>query len=268
MNSGLPAREDTDCAILSVSRLWVRLGGEVVLADVSFDLGARRLLGVVGPNGAGKSTLLRAILGLVTPDRGEIRVRPSSGSEAGRRQRARLGYVAQRQSVDPVLPVTALDVAMMGCTGGRRFWRRPGREDRQEALEALHGLGLDPPVVHRPVGALSGGQQQLVLVAAALVSGADLLLLDEPAAGLDPAAQNRFYRVLSSLRDEAGISAVIVSHDLRLVAAHADRLMCLNRRVYTYGKPEEVAGSERLAAAYGLPWCPKCGETTSGATGW
>jgi ABC-type Mn2+/Zn2+ transport system ATPase subunit len=213
------------------------------LEGVSFAVVRGEGVAVVGPNGAGKTTLFRAIAGLIRPIAGEVRLAPQ----------ARIAYLPQRSQVDWAFPVTVADVVMMGLIQRIGWLRLPRRREARLARlavhEALEQVGLGP-LANRPIGELSGGEQQRMFLARAMVQGAELLLLDESLAGLDAAAQEEILRLLGGLR-ERGVAVLLATHDLNLAGGRFDRVMLLNRRLLGLGKAEEVLTTERLHAAYG-----------------
>jgi manganese/zinc/iron transport system ATP- binding protein len=230
---------------LHVEDLTVAYGADPVLWDIDLDIPPGVMAAVVGPNGAGKSTLIRAALGLVRPLAGHVRVFGQTVAQA----RSRIAYVPQRQSVDWDFPVTVIEVVMMGLYGRLGWFRRPGRAERAEAEAALAEVGL-PDYAGRPIGALSGGQQQRVFLARALVQGAELMILDEPMAGIDAPTEAAIVAVLRA-QAAAGRTVVVVHHDLQTVLRHFDWLVLLNRRIVAQGPVRDVYTAENLRAAYG-----------------
>ena len=219
-----------------------------MLRSISFQLKAGTLTGIVGPNGAGKSTLLRSILGLIPVDAGEVDI---FGTKI-QKNRARIGYVPQKQSVDWDFPVTVLDVVRMGrmgrYTGIRRLVGRPDAADRQAAWQALEKLGLCE-LANRHIRQLSGGQQQRVFLARALCQQADLYLLDEPLTGVDVATEQTIYALIDSLKAN-GKTILLISHDLSILD-RLDQVMLLDRRIVAMGPPKQVATEENLKKTYG-----------------
>jgi len=216
-----------------------------VLWDVDLELPAGRLIAVVGPNGAGKSTLLKAILGLVPIASGRIRVFGRTTSEA----RSMIGYVPQRETVDWDFPVSALDVVVMGRYGRLGWFRRPGRRDRDAAMECLKQLGM-AEFADRQINQLSGGQQQRVFLARALAQEAAIYFMDEPLAGVDAATEQAIIELLRSLRS-AGKTVVAVHHDLQTVPDYFDHVVLLNMRVVAAGPTGSVFTQANLQATYG-----------------
>lgn len=234
--------------VIALRDVWVSLGGNVVLQDISFSVREGSFLGIIGPNGAGKSTLLRVILGLIRPDRGDVRV---LGMDP-RRLRGEIhhvGYVPQHISFDPLFPVSVYDVVMMGricCIGPMRF---PGREDRKVVLESIEAVGLKG-LERRPIGELSGGEQKRAFLARALCLETRVLLLDEPTAGLDLDAQEALLRLIAGLKEDQGLTVLLVSHDLGVLSRYADELVCIRKTMHLHGSPSEVLGSEKIKEVY------------------
>jgi len=227
--------------------VWFSYGAVPVLEAVSFAVAPGLFTALIGPNGAGKTTLLHLVLGLIRAHHGRALVfgRPLA-------EREPIGYIPQRVRVPPGFPVTVRELVLMGRYGRIGLGRRPTRADRQAADRALDRVGLGA-LAKRPFGALSGGQQQQVLIARALAGEPRLLLLDEPTTGLDPAAREAFYNLCCELQREAGMTLIAASHDIDAVARHADTVVLINRRVLAIGPPDEVLGSEALRAAYRFP---------------
>ncbi len=242
---------------VEVHDLTVAYHTQPVLWDVDFALPPGRLVAVIGPNGAGKSTLLKAILGLVPLTAGWVEIfgRPP------REQRARIGYVPQRESVDWDFPTDALDVVLMGLYGRLGWFRRPGRRERERALNALAQVGM-AAFARRQIGQLSGGQQQRVFLARALVQDAALYFMDEPFAGVDAATERTIAGLLRELRS-AGKTVVAVHHDLQTVREYFDWVVLLNLRLVAAGPVEQVFTPENLHTTYGgrLPVLTQAAET-------
>ena len=228
-----------------IEDLTVSYHEQPVLWDIDLDIPPGVMAAVVGPNGAGKSTLIKAVLGLVRPVAGHVRI----FGEPVARARRRVGYVPQRQSVDWDFPATALDVVLMGLYGRLGWFRRPGRTERARAMTALAEVGLEDYAA-RQISQLSGGQQQRVFIARALVQEADLYFLDEPMAGVDAVTEAAIVTLLRRQRD-AGRTVVVVHHDLQTVARYFDWLVMLNKRIIAQGPVSEVYTAENLRAAYG-----------------
>ncbi len=216
----------------------------MVLADVSFGLTAGCFLAIVGPNGAGKSTLVKVALGLVRPLRGRALL---FGQPVGTFPQ-RIGYVPQLKTFDRTFPATTLELVVSGL---RRAWPariRPAEHDiARDALSRVGAVHLD----RRPLAKLSGGELQRVYLAHALVRQPDIVLLDEPATGVDFLAEHDLYDLLESYQRDTGATIVMVTHDLSAARFHADRVLVLNRRVHGFGLPEAVLTDECLRGAFG-----------------
>jgi ABC-type Mn2+/Zn2+ transport system ATPase subunit len=222
--------------LVQAASLAVGYNGAAVLTDVTFAAHPGERIAVLGPNGGGKTTLFRALLGELAPLAGAVDVR------------TRCAIVAQTERSRLDFPVTALDVAQMGTVPRLPWWRRPGRAEREQALEALAAVGLADQA-GRSFGDLSGGQRQRVLIARALVQDAQLLLLDEPFSGLDAVSAGRLDQLLNELA-AAGRGLLIATHDVEQ-ARRWDLVLCLNRRQISFGTPEAALTRETLAATYG-----------------
>jgi ABC-type Mn2+/Zn2+ transport system ATPase subunit len=229
---------------IEVRNLTVSYGPSPALLDVSLTIEPGQLVGVIGPNGSGKSTLIKAILGFVRPDFGEVRLFGQPADQA----KGRVAYVPQRGSVDWDFPVTVREVALMGRYGHVPWWRDLGRDDIAEADKALEMVRMKD-FIHRQIGQLSGGQQQRVFMARALAQGADVLLLDEPFAGVDAATERAILDVLRLSR-EAGRTLVVVHHDLTTAAEYFDTLVLVKQRLFAVGPPEVVLQPELLSEVY------------------
>ena len=216
-------------ALVSARGLGVTRNGRELLTDVDLDISKREIVTLIGPNGAGKTTLVRLLLGLEAPDRGEVRRRPG----------LRVGYVPQRFDVDAVIPMTVARFLALGDN--------VAPERIAEILSEVDaGHTSDRQLSH-----LSGGELQRVVLARALLRDPDLLVLDEPVQGVDYAGEAELYTLIARLRDERGFGVLLVSHDLLIVMARSDRVICLNRHVCCSGVPETVAQHPAYARLFG-----------------
>lgn len=229
---------------VQVDHLTVSYGPVPALLDISFAVEPGQLVGIIGPNGSGKSTLVKALLGFVKPDYGSIRL---FGKET-EKEKGSVAYVPQRGAVDWDFPVTVRDVARMGRYPKIPWWRDISAEDRRIADEALEMVRMSE-YANRQIGQLSGGQQQRVFMARALAQDSELLLLDEPFAGVDAATEKAILDVLRKTR-EAGRTTLVVHHDLATAAEYFDRLVLLKQRLFAYGPPEAILQPELLAEVY------------------
>ena len=232
-------------AALAVRDLTVAYKHQPVLWDIDLTVPPGVLLAIVGPNGAGKTTFIKAILGLVKPAAGTVRL----FGEPYDHQRELVGYVPQRGSVDWDFPTSVLDVVMMGLYGRLGWLRRPGKPEREAALEALEKVGMHD-YADRQISQLSGGQQQRVFLARALVQDAELYFMDEPFQGVDATTERAIVALLRDLRAQ-GKTVVVVHHDLQTVPEYFDHVLLLNVRRIASGPVDDVFTDENLRLTYG-----------------
>lgn len=229
-------------AILALEGAAIGYGREALLRDVSLEVAPGDFLAIVGPNGGGKTTLLRTLLGTL---------QPLAGARSQPRP-LRIGYVPQRDHVDAYWPLTAAEVAVMGRYGLIALGRRPGERDRAAVQAALARVGI-AELADRDFRTLSGGQRQRTLIARALAAEPELLALDEPTNGMDPAAELEAMDVLRDLHRGGGLAVVMVSHRLEAVANYAQRLCFVDKdqRLFRVGSLEAMLTPEALGALYG-----------------
>jgi len=220
--------------VLEVTHLSVSFDETTILADLSFSIGRGDAVAVIGPNGSGKTVLFRALIGAV-PYKGSIRW--ATGT--------RLGYVPQKLDLERDLPITGGDLLRA------RF--KILHAPREEALRAIERVDLRPDMLRQPIGSMSGGQFQRLLVAFALIGKPNVLLLDEPAAAVDAPGQQALNEALHRLREEQGVTTLLISHDLSVVNRYASKVLCLARKHVYMGAPELVLTPERLSQLYGTP---------------
>nr|WP_319248439.1 metal ABC transporter ATP-binding protein [uncultured Celeribacter sp.] len=216
-------------SLISLNDVSVRLGGRQVLDHVSMSIAPAEIVTIVGPNGSGKSTMLRTLIGALKPTEGKVE----------RRKGLKIGYVPQKLHIDPTLPLTV-----------RRFLSLPRRVSDEAAHAALHDAGAGHLCSHQMTD-LSGGQFQRVLLARALLMQPDLLILDEATQGLDQPGSADFYSQIETVRREKGCAVLMVSHELHVVMAASDRVVCLNGHVCCQGAPEHVASAPEYRALFG-----------------
>jgi zinc transport system ATP-binding protein len=226
--------------VLTADDVWFSYGAEPVLAGVSLAVHAGEFAALAGPNGSGKSTLLRIVLGLLAPTSGAVSVLGAAPHEL--RERWRIGYVPQRVRIAPDLPATVLEVVRTGRLAKQGWWRRARAVDREAVDHALESVALTD-LRNRRLAELSGGQQQRVLIAKALASEPDLLVLDEPVAGVDVDAQSLFRASLVHLVRDHGGAVLLVSHELGAVADDLDHVVVLKGSVVFDGTPAELAAT-------------------------
>ena len=225
--------------------MWAGYNGNPVLEAVNFQVDRGDMVGIIGPNGSGKSTLIKTVLGLVKPLRGEVSVLGRNGAP----ERHLVGYTPQTELVDWDFPVTVFDVALMGRYSRGGLFRRTTKEDREAADASLELVKMFD-LRDRLIGELSGGQRRRVLLARAMAHNPELLLLDEPMAGLDATAQHQLLDLLDELRGK-GATVILSTHDLSCVSSRCDKAACLNRRLIAFGKPSEVLNEQVLGETFG-----------------
>jgi manganese/iron transport system ATP-binding protein/manganese/zinc/iron transport system ATP- binding protein len=229
---------------VEVQHLTVSYHARAALLDVTVSIEPDQLVGVIGPNGAGKSTFIKAILGFVKPDIGTVQINGMNVQKV----KGQVAYVPQRGSVDWDFPITVREVALMGRYQKIPWYTSPAAVDRQAAMEALEMVRMQD-FANRQIGELSGGQQQRVFLARALAQGSDILLLDEPFAGVDAATERAILEVLGRAK-MAGKTLIVVHHDLATAAEYFDTLLLIKQRLYAYGPPEAVLQEELLSRVY------------------
>lgn len=239
------AVENGQAIPLEVHDLTVAYHHRPVLWDIDFTVPEGVLVGIVGPNGAGKSTLIKAALGLVPLASGWVKCYGKPIED----QRRMIGYVPQRESVDWDFPTDALDVVMMGTYGKLGWLRRPGKAQREMAMECLRKVGM-ADYAGRQISQLSGGQQQRVFLARALAQESRLYLMDEPFAGVDAATEKAIINLLRELKTQKK-TVFVVHHDLQTVPEYFDWVMLLNMRQIALGPTQEVFTAENLKKTYG-----------------
>ncbi len=238
--------------------LSVRMRDRLALDGVTVVVPEASFTAVIGPNGAGKSTLLRALLGLVPVSRGIVRL---FGEAPEKISPMRIGYVPQIKTLDTSFPARALDLVVSGL---RRRWPwRPSREERDQAREALDLVGAGH-LTNRTLAQLSGGELQRVYLARCLVRKPQLILLDEPASGMDATAEADMYHILEAHPEQTGATVLMVTHDWEGARYHASHVLLLHRRLIAFGPPESVLRKAELGEAYGhdLPGHRRLGADT------
>jgi zinc/manganese transport system ATP-binding protein len=253
------ARGAADSPVLQLEHAGVRLGGQVIWDEVNLAVAPGEFVAVLGPNGAGKSTLIKAALGLIPLSTGSIVLNGASPSQ-GRRA---AGYVPQRRSFGPDVHVRGSDLVRLGLDGARwglplplvgQLWHGGTRRRRESewVRQVIEMVGATA-FADRPIGELSGGEQQRLLIAQALVTRPRLLLLDEPLDSLDLAHQHEVAQVIKDVSAESGAAVLLVAHDVNPLLPYVDRLVYVVRGRVAVGKPEEVITTETLSQLYGAP---------------
>lgn len=229
---------------IDIENVTVRYGSIAALLDVSVRIPRGQMIGVLGPNGSGKSTLVKTILGFVRPDIGQVRIFGKPVEQT----RGWVAYVPQRGAVDWDFPITVGEVALMGRYGFRPWWSNLRVDDYRMADEALAKVRMSE-FRNRQIGQLSGGQQQRVFLARAMAQDADILLLDEPFAGVDAATEAAILEALNESKRQ-GKTLIVVHHDLSTAAAYFDAILLLKQRLFAFGPPDEALDPALLCDVY------------------
>jgi zinc transport system ATP-binding protein len=226
--------------VVNIDNVSYRFNSALVLENISFTVDKGDFIGIIGPNGAGKTTLFRSMLGLLEDYQGRI----TFFGEDIRKNRnilRKIGYIPQKNSTDQGFPATVEEIVSLGITS-----RRPSKNKINHAIETV---GLFDQKTKR-IGELSGGQQQRVLIAKALANEPELLILDEPVTGIDLKTQNKFYVLLKKLNEENKITIIWASHDLDAVKKLANKIACVNRRLFFHGDATIFFENNELLKAY------------------
>jgi len=239
-----------DVPVFETRQLAYHANGQTVLQGVSVRISRGDYCAIIGPNGGGKTTLIRLLLGLEKPDGGEILLfgQPQRRFSAW----SKIGYVPQRVSqFDRQFPATVLEVVKMGRVGKRGLFGQEREADRKAVAEAMEKMDV-AHLADRLVGELSGGQRQRVMIARALASEPEVLILDEPNTGVDMASQQRFYALLRELNREEKLTIVFVTHDIGVIADDIGLLLCINQTLLSCSNPSEVLSCSQMSALYGI----------------
>ncbi len=216
--------------LLQTNNLSLRAGERQLLSSISLTVSTAEIVTVIGPNGAGKTTLLRLLLGLISPDSGSIYKKPD----------LRIGYLPQKVTVDPILPLSV-----------SRIMSLTGKYSSRQIENALEETGVSF-LKNKPVFQLSKGEFQRAMLARALLKNPELLVLDEPVQGVDYMGESELYKLIGNLRENHGCSVLMVSHDLHVVMASTDRVLCLNQHICCEGQPEDVSRHPEYLRLFGL----------------
>lgn len=236
--------------VIEVENLSASYRKTPVIEQIAFKVKPGTLTGIIGPNGAGKSTLIKTMLQLHPSLTGEV----TFFGKHYKSVKKRIGYVPQRGSVDWDFPTTALDVVLMGLYGKIGLMKRPRKEHKRRAYEALEKMGM-ATYASRQISQLSGGQQQRVFLARALAQDADIYFMDEPLAGVDAATERAIMKILKELKEQRK-TVMIVHHDLQTVAEYFDWVLLINRTVIAHGPTDKAFTKENIIKTYGgnLKW--------------
>lgn len=225
-----------DNEILKVSDLSVTLDGQSILSRINFSVNRGEALAVIGPNGSGKSVLFKALLGLL-PHEGKVEWKKD----------LRVGYVPQKLAIDNQTPITVKEFFLLKSS---RFWS-PKKQFSGHLRHELDLVGLPVSIIDKQVSLLSGGQFQRLLIAWAMLNHPEVLLFDEPTAGVDAGFEDTAYQIMHRLQTERGTTVLLISHDLNIVYRYAQQVICLNQTVICSGSPDETLTAESLQKIYG-----------------
>ncbi len=236
--------------IFDVASLSLQINSQMILDSLSLKIFPGEYDAIIGPNGGGKTTLIRLLLGLEKPTGGTIKIFGKSIEEF--KEWHKIGYVPQRAShVDAAFPATVLDVVKMGRTAKRGFFARYSAEDAACVEDAIRKMDvLD--IKDKMIGTLSGGQRQRVMIARALASKPEVLILDEPNTGVDVASQQRFYELLRELNQKENLTIIFITHDIGVIADDIKRLFTVNRKLLICNNPKEAISCEDMSRLYGV----------------
>jgi ABC-type cobalamin/Fe3+-siderophores transport system ATPase subunit len=243
-----------DETVIDVEKAVVSYREDVALRGVSFRVRAGEFVGIIGPNGAGKTTILTIINGLGKLRQGTVRVLGHSLTPGnGHSLRKRVGYVAQVQNIDPRMPMSVRDVVMIGRYGLLGLWKRPKKHDWEIVDEVLALVGM-AHLARRPIGHLSGGEQQRVAIARCLAQEPDIFLLDEPTASLDWRAKTDILELVKVIHDSRHLTTLFVTHDLGSLPIACDRVLLMKEGlIWGEGSPGELLTDDNLSRLYDIP---------------
>jgi len=239
-----------DTAVFEAKNLSYKINGSEIIKDISLVIKKGEYAAVIGPNGGGKTTLIRLLLGLEKKNAGSI-------SLFGQKQKSfkawdKIGYVPQRVSqIDQYFPATVEEVIKMGRTAKRGLFTRESEADRHAVEKAMHKMDVTK-LKDKLVGELSGGQRQRVMIARALASEPEVLILDEPNTGVDMVSQNRFYTLLRELNTKDGMTIVFITHDVGVIADDIQTMLCINQTLLACNNPHEVLSCDEMSKLYGI----------------
>jgi len=236
--------------IFDVKNLNFNIRGQDILSNISLEIYNGEYIAIIGPNGGGKTTLIRMLLGLEQLTSGEIKIFGKKLTTF--KEWNKIGYVPQRASlVDANFPATVLDIVKMGRVAKRGIFSRMSKEDNEAVFDAMAKMDIEN-LKDKMVGTLSGGQRQRVMIARALASSPEILILDEPNTGVDMASQQRFYALLSKLNKEENMTILFITHDIGVIADDIGRLFTVNQNAIICNNPKEAMSCEEMSELYGI----------------
>jgi len=230
---------------VEVNNLSVKFEDHIALTDLSMQIPKNSFVAIVGPNGAGKSTFLKVLLGLISPTTGQVKI---FGKTPRQVDPNLIGYVPQFKTMDRSFPAVYIELVYTGLS--RKWHWRLKQDSKKKACQALDQVGATH-LAHRPIGKLSGGELQRVCLARSIVRQPELLMLDEPATGIDTIGEEDMYRMLEAYQKESGATVMMITHDWHAVTHHANYVLLLNRKQISFGPPEKTLQEDNLRMAYG-----------------
>ncbi|RSL30968.1 metal ABC transporter ATP-binding protein [Salibacterium salarium] len=237
-----------DEPIVKMTDISLQYGHQTILENINLNIKKGEFLGLVGPNGSGKSTLIRTLLGLVSPDEGNVQLFNKPLNKF--KQWEKIGFVSQKaNNINTGFPATVYEVVSMGVYAKVGMLRFLNRQHKRKIDETLESVGMFE-YKNRNIGELSGGQQQRVFIARALVSEPDILILDEPTVGVDASSVQKFYQLLTKLNHEKQITLLLVTHDVGVMTSYVSNVACLNKTLHFHGSSKDFQESD-LSSMYG-----------------
>jgi len=230
---------------VEVKNLSVKFEDHIALADLSMQIPKNSFVAIVGPNGAGKSTFLKVLLGLINPTTGQVKIFDKTPQQVDPNL---IGYVPQFKTMDRSFPAVSIELVYTGLS--RKWPWRLSKDARMKACQALDQVGA-AHLARRPIGKLSGGELQRVCLARSIVRQPELLMLDEPATGIDAIGEEDMYRMLEAYQKESGATIMMITHDWHAVTHHANYVLLLNRKQISFGPPGKALQEDNLRKAYG-----------------
>lgn len=236
--------------IFDIKNLSFVLKGQTILSNISLEIFRSEYIAIIGPNGGGKTTLIRMLLGLEKPTSGEVKIYGKKLSNF--KEWHKIGYVGQRAShVDASFPATVLDIVKMGRTSQRSMFGAFSELDNQLVNDAMLKMDI-LDLKDKMIGTLSGGQRQRAMIARALASKPEILILDEPNTGVDAVSQKKFYALLRELNKKEGITIVFITHDIGVIADDIARLFTINQKAVICNNPKQTLSCEEMSELYGI----------------
>lgn len=236
--------------IFDIKNLSFVLKGQTILSNISLEIFRSEYIAIIGPNGGGKTTLIRMLLGLEKPTSGEVKIYGKKLSNF--KEWHKIGYVPQRAShVDASFPATVLDIVKMGRTSQRSMFGAFSELDNQLVNDAMLKMDI-VDLKDKMIGTLSGGQRQRAMIARALASKPEILILDEPNTGVDAVSQKKFYALLRELNKKEGITIVFITHDIGVIADDIARLFTINQKAVICNNPKQTLSCEEMSELYGI----------------